>query len=247
MTQNLKNKVALVTGGSRGMGSDIAKKLAELGATVAITYSASPDKAKQVVADIEKAGGKAIAIKADAGNVDDIKAAVAKVVAEFGGIDILVNNAGIMVTGEIADYKLEDFDRMVNVNVKGIFVSVQETLKHMKAGGRIVNIGSVMSDYAIFPTATVYTMTKAAVAGLTRGLARDLGPRSITVNNLQPGPIDTDMNPASGPGADGMRAMMPVGAFGKGTDIANAVAFFVSPESSFITGASLHVDGGALA
>lgn len=247
MTQNLQNKVALVTGGSRGMGSDVAKKLASLGAAVAITYSASADKADKVVADIKAAGGKAIAIKADSGNVDDIKSAVTKVVTEFGGIDILVNNAGIMLGGEIQDYKLDDFDRMVAVNVKAVFVTVQEVLKHMKAGGRIVNIGSVMSDYAIFPTATVYTMTKAAVAGLTRGLARDLGPRSITVNNLQPGPIDTDMNPADGQGADMMRGMMPVGAFGKGSDIANAVAFFVSPESSFITGASLHVDGGLLA
>ncbi len=247
MTQNLQNKVALVTGGSRGMGSDIAKKLASLGAVVAITYAASADKADKVVADIQKSGGKAITIKADSGNVDDIKSAVAKVAAEFGGIDILVNNAGIMLGGDVNDYKLDDFDRMIAVNVKGVFVSIQESLKHMKSGGRIVNIGSVMSDFAIFPTASVYTMTKAAVAGLTRGLARDLGPKGITINNIQPGPIDTDMNPADGPGADGMRAMMPVGAYGKGTDIANAVAFFVSPESSFITGASLHVDGGALA
>lgn len=247
MTQNLQNKVALVTGASRGMGSDIAKKLASLGAAVAITYSSSAEKADKVVADIKAAGGKAIAVKADAGNVDDIKAAVTKVAKEYGSIDILVNNAGIMQNGDIYDYKLEDFDRMVGVNVKGIFVTVQESLKHMKSGGRIINIGSVMSDYAIFPGATVYTMTKAAVAGLTRGLARDLGPKGITVNNVQPGPIDTDMNPADGPGADGMRAMMPVGAYGKGSDIANAVAFFASPESSFITGASLHADGGALA
>lgn len=247
MTQTLKNKVALVTGGSRGMGSDIAKKLADLGATVAITYASSADKANQVVADIQKSGGKAIAIKADSGNVDDIKSSIAKVAAEFGGIDILVNNAGIMMNGMVQDYNIDDFDRMIAVNVKGVFVSIQESLKHMKSGGRIVNIGSVMSDYAIFPGAAVYTMTKAAVAGLTKGLARDLGPKCITINNVQPGPIDTDMNPADGPGAAGMVAMMPVGAYGKGTDIANAVAFFVSPDSSFITGASLHVDGGALA
>lgn len=247
MTQTLKNKVALVTGGSRGMGSDIAKRLASLGATVAITYAASADKANQVVADIQKSGGQAIAIKADSGNVDDIKSAVAKVAAEFGGIDILINNAGIMLGGDVNDYKPDDFDRMIAVNVKGVFVSIQESLKHMKSGGRIVNIGSVMSDFAIFPGAAVYTMTKAAVAGLTKGLARDLGPKGITINNVQPGPIDTDMNPADGPGAAGMVAMMPVGAYGKGTDIANAVAFFVSPDSSFITGASLHVDGGALA
>lgn len=247
MTQNLQNKIALVTGGSRGMGSDIAKKLASLGATVAITYSNSAAKAEEIVADIQKVGGKAIAIQADSGRVDDIKSAVEKVAQEFGGIDILVNNAGIMLGGDVRDYNLDDFDRMVAVNVKGVFVTIQESLRHMKAGGRIVNIGSVMSDYAIFPTASIYTMTKAAVAGLTRGLARDLGPKAITINNIQPGPIDTDMNPANGPSADVMRAMMPIGEFGKGLDIANAVAFFVSPESSFITGASLSVDGGLLA
>lgn len=247
MTNTLTGKTAFVTGGSRGMGADIAKKLAALGANVALTYSSSPDKAEAVVQAIKAADGKAIAIKADSAKPADVEEAIQKTVSTFGGLDILVNNAGIYINADISDYAIEDFDRMVAVNVKGIFVAVQESLKHMKAGGRIINIGSVMSDYAIFPHASVYTMTKGAVAGLTRGLARDLGPKGITVNNVQPGPIDTDMNPADGPAGDMIRGMMPVGAYGKGSDIAHVVAFLASPDSSFITGAQIRVDGGATA
>ncbi|MFN3828304.1 MAG: SDR family NAD(P)-dependent oxidoreductase [Micavibrio sp.] len=247
MTKTLEGKVALVTGGSRGMGADIAKKLAARGANVVLTYSASPDRAHEVVNAIKAVQGNAIAIKADSGKVEDVQQAIRQTVSTFGALDILVNNAGIMIKEDVAAYTMDDFDRMLDVNVKAIFVGVQEALKHMKAGGRIINIGSIMSDYAIFPTASVYTMTKAAVAGLTRGLARDLGPRGITINNVQPGPVDTDMNPADGPAADMMRSMMPVGRFGTGADIAHVVAFLASPDSSFITGAQIHVDGGATA
>lgn len=247
MTKTLEGKVALVTGGSRGMGADIAKKLAARGANVVLTYSASPDRAHEVVNAIKAVQGNAIAIKADSGKVEDIQQAIRRTVSTFGALDILVNNAGIMIKEDVAAYTMDDFDRMLDVNVKAIFVGAQEAVKHMKAGGRIINIGSIMSDYAIFPTASVYTMTKAAVAGLTRGLARDLGPRGITINNVQPGPVDTDMNPADGPAADMMRSMMPVGRFGTGADIAHVVAFLASPDSSFITGAQIHVDGGATA
>lgn len=247
MTKTLENKVALVTGASRGIGAAIAKKLAADGAAVAITYSASPDKANDVVAEIVKAGGKAVAIKADAGDEAAVRRAVNDTVSKLGGLDILVNNAGIAMMADIADYSVDDFDRMTNVNVRAIFVAVQESLKHMKSGGRIINIGSVMSETSIFPTASVYTMTKAAVAGLTRGLARDLGPRGITVNNVQPGPVATDMNPDDGAGADAMRASIPLGRFGKTDEIGNVVAFLASPASSFVNGAQIRVDGGGTA
>lgn len=247
MTRPLENKVALVTGASRGIGAAIAKKLAEDGASVAITYSASPAKADDVVAAIKAAGGKAIAIKADAGDETAVRKAVNDTVGTFGGLDILVNNAGIAINADIAEYKTDDFDRMVNVNIKGIFIAVNEAVKHMKSGGRVINIGSVMSETSIFPTASIYTMTKAAVAGLTRGLARDLGARGITVNNVQPGPVDTDMNPADGPAGDAMRATIPLGRFGEGAEIGAVVSFLASSAASFVNGAQIRVDGGGTA
>lgn len=247
MTKTLDNKVALVTGASRGIGAAIAKKLAADGAAVAITYSASPERANEVVTAIKVSGGRAVAIKADAADEVAVRKAVTETVSTFGGLDILVNNAGIAKMGDIADYSVEDFDRMNNVNVRAIFVAVQESLKHMKSGGRIINIGSVMSETSIFPTASVYTMTKGAVAGLTRGLARDLGPRGITINNVQPGPIDTEMSPSDGPTADGLRATIPMGRFGKTDEIGNVVAFLASPAASFVNGAQIRVDGGGTA
>ncbi len=247
MTTPLQGKTALVTGASRGMGAAIAKRLAKDGANVAITYSASPDKADDVVKAIRDAGGNAFAIKADSGIEADVRAAVAKTVKEFGSLDILVNNAGIAPMGAPEEFSIADFDRILNVNVKGIFVAVQESLKHMKEGGRIVNIGSMMNDLALFPGASAYTMTKGAVAALTRGLARDLGPKGITINNVQPGPIDTDMNPADGAMADMLRGMVPLGRYGTGDDVANLVAFLVSPQAGFINGGQYHIDGGLTA
>lgn len=244
MTQKLKNKVALVTGGSRGMGAAIARRLAADGAQVALTYSASPEKADAVVKSILDKGGKAIAIQADSANVKAIKTAVSKTVDAFAGLDILVNNAGIYVGGPIEDYKHSDFDRMVNVNIKGMFVAIQEALHHMKEGGRIINIGSTMSDYSAFPGAAIYTMTKSAVAGLTRGLARELGARGITINNVQPGPVDTDMNPKDGEVAQLVTANIALGRYGRDDEIASFVAYLASEDSSFITGASLLADGG---
>lgn len=197
MSKVLTRKVALVTGGSRSIGAAIAKRLAADGAAVALTYGASPDKADAVVRTIEAVGGKALAICADAGDVAAVKAAVAKTVQAFGRLDILVNNAGMAIVKPVDELSLDDFDRIVAVNVKGLFVATQEAVRHMREGGRIINIGSINSDYVPYTGGSLYVLTKAAVAGLTKGLARDLGPRGITINNVQPGPTDTDMNPAS--------------------------------------------------
>jgi 3-oxoacyl-[acyl-carrier protein] reductase len=247
MSDKLSNKVALVTGGSRGIGAAIARRLAAEGATVAITYSSSPDKANEVVESIVAGGGQAIAIQADSANAAAVRNAVDETVRTFGRIDVLVNNAGIAGFSTFEDQKIEDFDRMVDVNVKGVFVAAQAASRHMNEGGRIVNIGSVVGERVGLSGISVYSMTKAAVAGLTRGLARDLGPRGITVNTVQPGPIDTDMNPADGDFAKMVTSMIPVGHYGQADDIASLVAYLAGPEAGFLTGASLNVDGGLAA
>ncbi len=243
-TKTLQGKIAIVTGASRSIGAAIAKRLARDGATIAITYNASPDKAEQVVIEIETAGGKAIALQADAGDPAAVRAAVAAVAERFGRIDILVNNAGISVLGAPTDIAFEDFERILAVNVTGVFVATQEALRHMGAGGRIVHIGSSMVAYAAFPTASAYTLTKGAVTGFTRGLVRDLGSKGITVNTVHPGPTDSDMNPAEGAVAEFVKPGIAVGRYGKGSDIAAAVAYLVSEEASFVSGAELLVDGG---
>lgn len=243
-SQKLTGKVALVTGASRGIGAAIAKRLAAEGAAVAITYSASPAKADEVVREIEAAGGKAIAIQADAANADAVKSSISDTVNKFGGLDILVSNAGLAVLGPIDQFSLEDFDRLMAVNVRGVFVGAQEAARHMKDGGRIITIGSINADRMPFQGGSVYAMSKAAVAGFTKGLARDLGPRGITVNNVQPGPVDTDLNPANGPFAETLKGMMALPRYGSGDEIAAMVAYLAGPEAGFVTGASLDIDGG---
>jgi 3-oxoacyl-[acyl-carrier protein] reductase len=240
----LSGKVALVTGGSRGIGAAIAKRLARDGAAVAITYSSTQPKADEVVRAIVSEGRRAVAIRADSADAAAVVAAVERTVGEFGGIDILVNNAGIAVMAPIDEYRLEDFDRTLAVNVRAVFVAAQAAARHMLAGGRIINIGSCNAERMPFAGGAVYAMSKAALVGLVKGLSRDLGPRGITINNVQPGPVDTDLNPAIGPFAESLKAVMAIKRYAQGDEIAALVAYLAGPDAGFITGASLTIDGG---
>lgn len=240
----LLGKVALVTGGSRSIGAAVAKRLAADGASVVITYSTSPEKAASVVKSIVDDGGRAIAILADAGDADAVRAAVAQTIEAFGAIDILINNAGLALGGPIEDIDFETYQRMIAVNVTGVFVATQEAVRHMKQGGRIIHIGSSMTRYAAFPTASLYTLTKGAITGFNRSLVRDLGPKGITVNTVHPGPTDTDMNPDGGPVSEFVKPGIAVGRYGLPDEIASLVAFIAGPEASFITGADIVADGG---
>ncbi|WP_343728549.1 SDR family oxidoreductase [Duganella sp.] len=237
-------KVALVTGGARGIGAAIVKRLAQDGAAVAFTYVSSPDKANDLAATIIASGGRALAIRADSADAAAVQAAVTQTVAHFGQLDILVTNAGILNLAPIEEYALEDFDRMVATNVRGTFVAMQAAARVMKEGGRIVTIGSIAGLRVAFPTSSVYSMTKGAVAALVRGAAIDLAPRGITVNNVQPGPTETDMNPGDGPHAATLQTMIPARRFGKPEEVAGMVAYLVGAEAGFVTGASFTVDGG---
>src|SRR6202049_4485001 len=194
----LTEKVALVTGGSRGIGAAIAKRLAADGANVAITYINGADAAGSVVKEIERAGGKAIAIQADAADVEAVKAAVEKTIATFGQLDVLVNNAGTAIPKAFEETTLEEMDRVLDINIRGVFVATQAALKHMNEGGRIIMIGSAVGERAVAPGLVPYAATKGAVKMFTQALSREVGSRGITVNNVQPGPIDTELNPASG-------------------------------------------------
>ncbi|MEG5170835.1 3-oxoacyl-ACP reductase family protein [Microcoleus sp. B3-D7] len=247
MTKTLAGKVALVTGGSRGLGAAIAKRLAHDGAAVALTYTSSPQKADEVVRDIEAAGGKALAIRADSADVEAVKHSVAETVNSLGHLDILVNNAGVATLAAIDQFSIDEFDRLIAVNVRGVFVATQEAIRHMREGGRIIMIGSINSDSTPFAGLSVYALTKGAIASFTRGLARDLGPRGITVNNIQPGPIDTDMNPADGDFAEGLKKIIALGRYGRDNEVASMVSYLASPEAAFVTAASLKIDGGCTA
>ena len=247
MSKNLEGKVALITGGSRGIGAAIAKRLAADGANVAITYTKGADAAASVVKEIERAGRKAIAIQADAADADAVKAAVEKTVTTFCRLDILVNNAGTAVPKRFEETTLEELDRLMDINVRGVFVATQAALKHMKSGGRIISIGSAVGERALTPGLVPYSATKGAVKMFTQGLSREVASRGITVNNVQPGPIDTDTNPATGEWAVPQKAFTALGRYGHVDEVAALVAFVAGPESSYITGANLNVDGGMIA
>jgi NAD(P)-dependent dehydrogenase (short-subunit alcohol dehydrogenase family) len=240
----LDGKVALVTGGSRGIGAAIATRLAELGSDVAITYAQSKERADEVVDAIKAQGRRGLAIKADNATAEEVVAAVEAAVGEFGRLDVLVNNAGIFPFGPIEDVSLEEVDRALGIHARATFLASQAAVRHMTDGGRIISIGSNLAERVPFSGVTLYSMSKSALIGFTKGLARDLGERGITVNLVQPGSTDTDMNPADGPTADGQRALSALGHYADPVDIANTVGFLAGVGGRNITGSVLTVDGG---
>jgi len=240
----LHGKRAFITGGSRGIGAAIVRRLAQDGAHVALTYLSRPEQANQTARAAEALGGKTLVLHADSADPQALTAAIDQAAAQFGGLDILVNSAGVASIAPIDQFTLQDFDRTMAINVRAVFVATQAAIRHMKEGGRIINIGSCNAERMPFVGGAVYAMSKAALVGLVKGLARDLGPRGITVNNIQPGPVDTEMNPAQSEFADTLRKLMAVPRYASAQEIAAMVAYLAGPESSFITGASLTIDGG---
>lgn len=244
MSNSLSGKVAFVTGGSRGIGAAIVRRLSQDGARVAFSYASSADKAAALAAEIKAGGGNALAIKADSADPDAVRDAVEQTVARFGRLDILVVNAGLLIRGTVDKFSLEDFDRMLATNVRGVFVAIQTSVPHLTDGGRIITIGSNTAVRTAFPGASIYSMTKGAIASLVRGVAIDLAPRAITVNNVQPGPTATDMTAGL---AQAVMPLIPLRRMGKPEEVAGLVAYLVSSGAGFITGSSLTVDGGYVA
>jgi len=244
VSKKLEGKIALITGGSRGIGAAIAKRLAADGASVAFTYAKDSRAASAVVKAIELAGGNAVAIQADAANVEAVRGAVEKAVATFGQLDVLVNSAGTAIPKPFEETTLEEMDRVIDINLRGVLVTTQAALKHMNDGGRIIMIGSAVGERAVAPGLVPYAATKGAVKMFTQALSREVAGRGITVNNVQPGPIDTDLNPASGDWAVPQKAATALNRYGRADEIAAMVAFVAGPESSYITGTNLTVDGG---
>jgi 3-oxoacyl-[acyl-carrier protein] reductase len=244
MTKQLAGKVALVTGGSRGIGAAIVKGLARNGSHVALTYVSTSEQADGIAREAERLGVRSLAIQADSASPEAVAAAVERTVAEMGGIDILVNNAGVAPMAPIEAFTLEDFDRTFAVNVRAVFVATQAAVKNMKEGGRIITIGSCNAERMPVAGGAAYAMSKAALVGLVKGLARDLGPRGITVNNIQPGPVNTDMNPATGEFAETLKRLMALPRYAHADEIAAMVTYLAGPDAGFVTGASLTIDGG---
>ncbi|MEY7972917.1 SDR family oxidoreductase [Saccharomonospora xinjiangensis] len=238
------NRIALVTGGSRGIGAATALRLADDGMDVAITYASSPDRAKEVVAGIEERGRRGLAIEADAADADAVVGAVDRTAAELGGLDVLVNNAGIIVTGPLPELTLDDIDRTLSVNVRAALLASQAAARHLPSGGRIISIGSNLATHVPWPGMTLYSASKSALIGMTKGLARDLGPHGITANIVAPGCTDTDMNPADGPLSDVQRAATALGRYNHVDDIAAAVSYLAGDGGRNVTGTTLVVDAG---
>ncbi|MFD9219600.1 SDR family NAD(P)-dependent oxidoreductase [Streptomyces sp. NPDC060064] len=238
------SRTALVTGGSRGMGAAIALRLAREGVDVAITYVRGEEAAQAVVHKIEATGQRGLALRADAADAEAPGAAVGRAADRLGRLDILVNNAGVGVLGPIEDLSAGDVDQVLDVNVRAVFLAAQAAAARMERGGRIVSIGSCMAQHVPGPGGTLYAMSKSALTGLTKALARELGGRGITANLVHPGPIDTDMNPADGPYAEPQKADTALGRFGSAEEVASLVAYLASDEAAYITGAELSVDGG---
>jgi len=244
MDNTLENKIAFVTGGSRGIGSATVRRLARNGADVAFTYQQNHQRAAEVVAQVESLGRKARAIQADGADPVAVHTAVEEVVAEFGRVDIVVNNAAAFILGDVGDLTLGDFEQTMAVNVRAPFVIAQAALPHMPAGGRIINIGSNAAERAVFPGFSLYSTSKSALVGMTKALGRELGPRSITVNLVNPGPTDTELNPADGPMAQTVNGFTALGHYARPEDVAAAVAFLAGPDGRYLTGTTLNVDGG---
>lgn len=241
---HLNGRRALVTGGARGIGAAIVRRLAADGAAVAFTYGSSAAESEKLVAEVAAAGGTALALRADVRHPGQVSASVEQTVSQLGGLDILVNNAGVGVPGDLESLPLDVFDHMVAVNVRGVYVAIKAAVPHLGDGGRIINIGSIYADRLALPGLAVYTMTKGAVSALTRGLTRELAPRGITINNVQPGPTDTDMNPDKGEFAEASKSFIALGRYGHSPEVAGVVSFLAGPESGFVTGAHWNVDGG---
>ena len=244
MNRKLTGKAALVTGGARGIGAAIARSLAEDGADVAISYVSSPEKAKALVRELQEKGVRAVAFHADQAKSTEVAELVRKVADHFGHLDILVNNAGVFITGPVGEVTDSQVDKQFAINVGGVNAAVREAAKLMTDGGRIISIGSMAAESSPWPGLSDYSATKAAVAAYTRGWARDLGPKGITVNVVEPGPIDTDMNPATGDFSTAQKAGTALGRFGRPEEVGATVAFLASKNAGFITGASIAVDGG---
>jgi 3-oxoacyl-[acyl-carrier protein] reductase len=245
MASTLQGKIALVTGGSRGIGAATAIQLAADGATVAISYSSSEAAAREVIATIEASGGKAIALKADQADATAVKALIAEVVERLGRIDILVNNAAVFVTGTVAETTdTSGFERQQKINYEAVVTAIREAARAMESGGRIISISSALAWRSTWPGLADYSATKRAIEGYSKGAARDLGPKGITVNVIGTGSTNTEMNPDNSPFAEAQAAATALGRFGRAEEIASVVAFVASPAASFITGAIIPVDGG---